>query len=80
MLVGSESANDRYLWATSFSSGEKTRIWGFRPPVPPLRRRDAAPQTPLRKVRSVSSGVGVMIAIAQWIDLGVGTPRPPGGK
>ncbi len=37
MLVGSESANDsaqqrlrqRYLWATSFSSGEKTRIWGL---------------------------------------------------
>jgi hypothetical protein len=27
----------------------KTRIWGFRPPVPPLRWRNAAPQTPLRK-------------------------------
>jgi hypothetical protein len=26
----------------------KTRIWGFRPPVPPLEMRVAAPQTPLR--------------------------------
>jgi hypothetical protein len=45
-----ESVGDRYLYdAISFGVG-KTRIWGFRPPVPPLRRRDAAPQTPLRKV------------------------------
>jgi hypothetical protein len=49
MLVKSQSVGDIYLWVANFICVDKTRIWGFRPPVPPLRRRGAAPQTPLHK-------------------------------
>jgi hypothetical protein len=65
MLVKSQSVNGIYLWVADFICVDKTRIWGFRPPVPPLRRRDAAPQTPLRKVRLVSSGARFALA-SQW--------------
>ncbi len=37
MLVSSQSVGDVYLWVANFICVDKTRIWGFRPPVPPLR-------------------------------------------
>jgi hypothetical protein len=37
------------IFIAKITSEGRTRIWGFRPPDPPLRGRDASPQTPLRK-------------------------------
>jgi hypothetical protein len=65
MLVISRSVSDIYLWVADFICVDKTRIWGFRPPVPPLRWRYAAPQTPPRKVRFVGNGARFALA-PQW--------------
>jgi hypothetical protein len=37
MLVKSQSVGDIYLLVADFICVDKTRIWGFRPPVPPLK-------------------------------------------
>jgi hypothetical protein len=37
MLVKIQSVGDIYLWVANFICVDKTRIWGFRPPVPPLK-------------------------------------------
>ena len=37
MLVVSQAVNDKYLPDADFICGGKTRVWGYRPPDPPLK-------------------------------------------
>jgi hypothetical protein len=37
MLVKSQSVGDIYLWVADSICVDKTRIWGCRPPDPPLK-------------------------------------------
>jgi hypothetical protein len=37
MLVKRQSVGDIYLWVANFICVDKTRIWGCRPPDPPLK-------------------------------------------
>jgi hypothetical protein len=55
-----------YLCLADISSEGRTRIWGFRPPVPPLRGANAAPQTPPR-MYVVVGWRSMWVALTYWL-------------
>ncbi len=82
-----ERYKEQNLWVASVVGVGRTRIWGLSccafyvgrqrrartapTPRPPAEERNAAPQTPLRKVRLVSGMTRFALVLGLWI-VGVG--------
>ena len=57
LIIISRAVNEENLSVAGVICVGRTRVWGVGTPRPPVEERNAAPQTPLRKVRFVGGGV-----------------------